>query len=168
MGRRPAKCYRYNKNKPYPKTRYCRGVPDPKIRIFDVGGLPQGSGFFGNAFSYTHICARAHTQIYIYIYICTHMVNPMTPQHAVCTGIYCLKYFWRVFIHTDTPTQAYDTLCVSHVCTYLSSPITTVTLPTCQNLFVIYLNTVWAVNSCSSIYYRITKRTIIKQNTSNI
>ena len=33
----PAKCYRYNKNKPYPKTRYCRGVPDPKIRIFDVG-----------------------------------------------------------------------------------------------------------------------------------
>eukprot|EP00913_Durusdinium_trenchii_P033429 g31297.t1 len=30
-------CYRYNKNKPYPKTRYCRGVPDPKIRIFDVG-----------------------------------------------------------------------------------------------------------------------------------
>ncbi|CAK9047805.1 unnamed protein product [Durusdinium trenchii] len=37
MGRRPAKCYRYNKNKPYPKTRYCRGVPDPKIRIFDVG-----------------------------------------------------------------------------------------------------------------------------------
>ncbi|CAE8594131.1 unnamed protein product [Polarella glacialis] len=37
MGRRPARCYRYNKNKPYPKTRYCRGVPDPKIRIFDVG-----------------------------------------------------------------------------------------------------------------------------------
>eukprot|EP00435_Cladocopium_sp_Y103_P002823 s428_g1.t1 len=25
------------RNKPYPKTRYCRGVPDPKIRIFDVG-----------------------------------------------------------------------------------------------------------------------------------
>ena len=26
-----------HRNKPYPKTRYCRGVPDPKIRIFDVG-----------------------------------------------------------------------------------------------------------------------------------
>ena len=25
------------KNKPYPKSRYCRGVPDPKIRIYDVG-----------------------------------------------------------------------------------------------------------------------------------
>merc|ERR1712125_50848 len=37
MGRRPSKCYRYQKNKPYIKSRYCRGVPDPKIRIFDLG-----------------------------------------------------------------------------------------------------------------------------------
>lgn len=22
---------------PYPKSRYCRGVPDPKIRIYDLG-----------------------------------------------------------------------------------------------------------------------------------
>jgi len=37
MGRRPARCYRYCKNKPYIKSRYVRGVPDPKIRIFDLG-----------------------------------------------------------------------------------------------------------------------------------
>jgi len=37
MGRRPARCYRYCKNKPYVKSRYCRGVPDPKIQIYDVG-----------------------------------------------------------------------------------------------------------------------------------
>merc|ERR1712062_268413 len=37
MGRRPARCYRYCKNKPYPKSRFCRGVPDPEIRIFDLG-----------------------------------------------------------------------------------------------------------------------------------
>jgi len=37
MGRRPACCYRYCKNKPYPKSRYNRGVPDPKIRSFDLG-----------------------------------------------------------------------------------------------------------------------------------
>lgn len=37
MGRRPARCYRYCKNKPYPKSRYCRGVPESKIRIYDVG-----------------------------------------------------------------------------------------------------------------------------------
>ena len=37
MGRRPARCYRYIKNKPYPKSRFNRGVPDPKIRIYDCG-----------------------------------------------------------------------------------------------------------------------------------
>eukprot|EP01027_Heterolobosea_sp_BB2_P024074 GEZU01036234.1.p1 GENE.GEZU01036234.1~~GEZU01036234.1.p1 ORF type:complete len:212 (+),score=71.96 GEZU01036234.1:88-723(+) len=37
MGRRPARCYRYQKNKPYIKSRYCRGVPDPKIKIYDIG-----------------------------------------------------------------------------------------------------------------------------------
>lgn len=37
MGRRPARCYRYCKNKPYIKSRYCRGVPDAKIRIYDIG-----------------------------------------------------------------------------------------------------------------------------------
>jgi len=37
MVRRPARCYRYCKNKPYPKSRFCRGVPDPKIQIYDVG-----------------------------------------------------------------------------------------------------------------------------------
>ncbi|OQE44485.1 hypothetical protein PENCOP_c002G03449 [Penicillium coprophilum] len=37
MARRPARCYRYCKNKPYPKSRFNRGVPDGKIRIFDLG-----------------------------------------------------------------------------------------------------------------------------------
>ncbi|OBS83041.1 hypothetical protein A6R68_22960 [Neotoma lepida] len=37
MGRRPARCYRYCENKPYPKSRFCRGVPDAKIRILDLG-----------------------------------------------------------------------------------------------------------------------------------
>ncbi|KAJ8476028.1 hypothetical protein OPV22_019755 [Ensete ventricosum] len=38
----PARCYRQIKNKPYPKSRYCRGVPDPKIRIYDVGRKKKG------------------------------------------------------------------------------------------------------------------------------
>ncbi|ODV85705.1 hypothetical protein CANARDRAFT_198072 [[Candida] arabinofermentans NRRL YB-2248] len=37
MARRPARCYRYCKNKPFPKSRYNRGVPDAKVRIFDLG-----------------------------------------------------------------------------------------------------------------------------------
>merc|ERR1711868_32712 len=42
MARRPARCYRYCKNKPYPKSRFNRGVPDPKIRIFDLGRKRAG------------------------------------------------------------------------------------------------------------------------------
>jgi large subunit ribosomal protein L10e len=41
MGRRPARCYRWQKNKPYIKSRYCRGVPDPKIKIYDAGAKKQ-------------------------------------------------------------------------------------------------------------------------------
>merc|ERR1711974_169589 len=37
MGRRPARCYRYCKNKPYIKSRFCRSVPDAKLRIYDLG-----------------------------------------------------------------------------------------------------------------------------------
>ena len=37
MGRRPARCYRQPKGKAYPKSRYNRGVPDPKIRSYDIG-----------------------------------------------------------------------------------------------------------------------------------
>lgn len=46
MGRRPARCYRYCKNKPYIKSRYLRGVPEPKIRIFDVGNKKAGVDVF--------------------------------------------------------------------------------------------------------------------------
>ncbi|KAF2739435.1 ribosomal protein L10e [Polyplosphaeria fusca] len=42
MARRPARCYRYCKNKPYPKSRFNRGVPDAKIRIYDLGRKRAG------------------------------------------------------------------------------------------------------------------------------
>jgi large subunit ribosomal protein L10e len=37
MGRRPARCYRYCKGKAYPKSRYNRACPDPKLRFYDAG-----------------------------------------------------------------------------------------------------------------------------------
>ena len=37
MGRRPARCYRYFKSRPYPKSRFCRGVPDPRIQRYETG-----------------------------------------------------------------------------------------------------------------------------------
>jgi len=42
----PARCYRQIKNKPYPKSKYCRGVPDPKIRIFESGAKRAGVDVF--------------------------------------------------------------------------------------------------------------------------
>jgi large subunit ribosomal protein L10e len=42
MGRRPAKCYRYCNGKAFIKSRYCRGVPDSKITIYDVGKKNAG------------------------------------------------------------------------------------------------------------------------------
>jgi len=42
MARRPARCYRYCKNKPFPKSRFNRGVPDSKIRIYDLGRKRAG------------------------------------------------------------------------------------------------------------------------------
>ncbi|AEA39054.1 60S ribosomal protein L10 (nucleomorph) [Cryptomonas paramecium] len=43
MARRPWKCYRYLKRKPYPKSRFCRGVPESKIKIFDIGNKKSNS-----------------------------------------------------------------------------------------------------------------------------
>merc|ERR1711907_508164 len=37
MGRRPSRCYRYQKNKPYPKSRFNRGVPDANLRMYACG-----------------------------------------------------------------------------------------------------------------------------------
>ncbi|ABA27271.1 ribosomal protein L10e (nucleomorph) [Bigelowiella natans] len=37
MGRRPFKCYRFIKNKPYPKSKYCKKCPVSKIKMFDIG-----------------------------------------------------------------------------------------------------------------------------------
>ncbi|KAH0576531.1 Ribosomal protein L10 [Spironucleus salmonicida] len=48
MGRRPARCTRYMSPKPYPKSRYCRGVPDAKIRFFDLGNKRASVDEFPN------------------------------------------------------------------------------------------------------------------------
>lgn len=46
MGRRPARCYRYCKNKPYIKSRYLRGVPESKLKIYDTGAKKSGVDVF--------------------------------------------------------------------------------------------------------------------------
>merc|ERR1712160_147003 len=60
MGRRPNKCYRYCKNKPFPKSRFCRGVPDAKIRIYEVGKKKIPCDEFSAA---VHMVSDEHQQI---------------------------------------------------------------------------------------------------------
>merc|ERR1719164_153689 len=60
MGRRPARCYRYCKNKPYIKSRYCRGVPDAKLRIYDLGRKKAAIDDFPNCI---HLCSLEKEQI---------------------------------------------------------------------------------------------------------
>lgn len=60
MGRRPAKCYRYQGGKPYIKSRYCRGVPDAKIKIFDAGNKKA----LVDEFSFcAHLLSGEHEQL---------------------------------------------------------------------------------------------------------
>ena len=60
MGRRPARCYRFCRGKPYPKSRYNRGVPDPKLRIYDVGRKRAGV----DAFPFViHIISEERNQV---------------------------------------------------------------------------------------------------------
>jgi large subunit ribosomal protein L10e len=60
MGRRPGCCYRYCKNKPFIKSRFCRGVPDAKIRIFDVGDKKRTVDDFQYS---VHMCSGEYEQI---------------------------------------------------------------------------------------------------------
>jgi large subunit ribosomal protein L10e len=60
MGRRPARCYRFCRGKPYPKSRYNRGVPDSKLRIYDVGKKKAGV----EAFPFViHIISEERNQV---------------------------------------------------------------------------------------------------------
>jgi len=60
MGRRPASCYRYQKNKPYPKSRFNRGVPDPKLRFYDGGRKKSYWDRFPNT---VHLVSKEKEQI---------------------------------------------------------------------------------------------------------
>ena len=56
----PARCYRYCKNKPYIKSRYCRGVPDGKLRIYDLGRKKASIDDFPYC---VHLCSLEKEQI---------------------------------------------------------------------------------------------------------
>eukprot|EP00792_Barthelona_sp_PAP020_P005641 TRINITY_DN2741_c0_g1_i1.p1 TRINITY_DN2741_c0_g1~~TRINITY_DN2741_c0_g1_i1.p1 ORF type:complete len:227 (+),score=46.02 TRINITY_DN2741_c0_g1_i1:28-681(+) len=60
MARRPARCYRYIKNKPYPKSDYLRGVPDARIRRFEIANKKAHIDHFPCA---VHLISREREQV---------------------------------------------------------------------------------------------------------
>ncbi|EDS88650.1 60S ribosomal protein L10-1, putative [Entamoeba invadens IP1] len=60
MGRRPGRCYRMTRGHPYPKSKYCRGVPDPRIRLFDIGNRQASVDEFPSC---VHIVGLEHENI---------------------------------------------------------------------------------------------------------
>nr|QWE91356.1 60S ribosomal protein L10 [Salpingoeca surira]QWE91357.1 60S ribosomal protein L10 [Salpingoeca huasca] len=86
MARRPARCYRYCKNKPYPRSRFVRAVPDSKIRIFDLGRK------------------KAHVNDFP---LCIHLVSNEIEQISsealeaarICCNKYLVKFIGRESFH---------------------------------------------------------------------
>jgi large subunit ribosomal protein L10e len=86
MGRRPARCYRYCKNKPYPRSRFVRAVPDAKIRIYDLGRK------------------KAHVNDFP---LCVHMVSNEIEQLSsealeaarICCNKYLVKFIGKEAFH---------------------------------------------------------------------
>jgi hypothetical protein len=87
MARRPAKCYRVIKNKPYPKSRYCRGVPDPKIRIYDAGMKKYSVDAFPTC---VHLVRSGVHRISDLIFFGHCMHRNLAQQHDALVGCYQL------------------------------------------------------------------------------
>jgi large subunit ribosomal protein L10e len=97
MGRRPGRCYRYQKNKPYIKSRYCRGVPDAKIKIFDAGKK------------------RAHVDEFPY---CVHLLSGELEQLSseaieaarICANKYMVKFTGKEGFHLRVRVHPFHVL----------------------------------------------------------
>jgi len=97
MGRRPARCYRYCKNKPYPKSRYCRGVPDSKLRIYDVGNKKAPCDMFPAA-----------------VHLVSDELEQITSEAMEAARVACNKYMIKVagkdFFHLRMRAHPYHVI----------------------------------------------------------
>jgi len=104
MGRRPARCYRYCKNKPYIKSRYLRGVPDAKIQIYDIGNRTE------DAFGFP---------------VCVHLVSGEYEQISsnaleaarVVVNKYMSKYAGRENFHLRVRVHPYHVIRINRMLT---------------------------------------------------
>ncbi|EZG44296.1 putative 60S ribosomal protein L10 [Gregarina niphandrodes] len=97
MGRRPARCYRYCKNKPYPKSRFCRGVPDPKIKMYDAGRKKADVDEFP---AVVHLISDEHEQI----------SSEALEAARVSANRYMIKFCGREAFHLRVRAHPYHVL----------------------------------------------------------
>lgn len=81
-----ARCYRFQKNKPYIKSRYCRGVPDAKIRIYDCGNKKMGVDHFPYVI---HLVSDEKEQL----------TSEALEAARVCANKYMVKYAGKDAFH---------------------------------------------------------------------
>jgi len=97
MGRRPARCYRYQNGKPYIKSRYCRGVPDAKIRIYDVGNRRATV----DEYSYCcHLISGEHEQL----------SSEALEAARICANKYMVKYTGKEGFHLKIRVHPFHVL----------------------------------------------------------
>ncbi|KAL9643478.1 hypothetical protein ABK040_010092 [Willaertia magna] len=97
MGRRPARCYRWQRGKPYIKSRFCRGVPDPKIRIFDAGRKKGDYSLFKHC---VHLVSDEKEQI----------TNEALEAARIAANKYMLKYAGKDNFHLRIRVHPYHVL----------------------------------------------------------
>ncbi|KAJ5210226.1 Ribosomal protein L10e/L16 [Penicillium cf. griseofulvum] len=97
MARRPARCYRYCKNKPYPKSRFNRGVPDGKIRIFDLGRKKASVDDFPCA---VHLVSNEYEQL----------SSEALEAARICANKYLLKIASKETFHMRVRVHPYHVI----------------------------------------------------------
>jgi large subunit ribosomal protein L10e len=78
--------YRYLKNKPFIKSRYCRGVPDSKIRIYDIGAKRAHVDDFPLV---VHLVSDEHEQVCVRA-CCAPRRSAVVPfRFDLCFDVFC-------------------------------------------------------------------------------
>ena len=109
MGRRPARCYRYCNKKPYIRSRFCRGVPDAKIQIYEVGNKKANVDEFP---------------------VCVHMVSNEREQISsealeaarISCNKFMVKYAGKEGFHMRIRAHPYQVLRINKICLLYTSP----------------------------------------------
>ncbi|KAM5340295.1 large ribosomal subunit protein uL16-like [Glossophaga mutica] len=97
-GQRLAWCSWYCKNKPFPKSRFCLGVPDAKIHIFELGRKAKVDKF--------PLCGHMVSDEY-------EQLSSEAPENAcVCANKYLVKSCGKDSFHIQVRLHPFRVICI--------------------------------------------------------